>query len=309
MTQDARQFAIQSHAEQRYGDQPYAVHLAHVVRLLKESEFADRVDFEAAAWLHDVIEDTSVQADEIAKRFGPDVADIVSRVSDEPASTRAERKLRTYPKIKGHLGATVVKLCDRLANLEASFQNQSKLELYLAEHESFYAGLHFEGLATSLWDRLRRTVEAGQMQALLMREIPISQATGFRVREVTKQRTSIWFPLAPNRNHFGSAFGGSLQTAMVLSSYALFHRLMDGLELSAQIVLSHAEVEFTRPVSGDFIALCESPDSGSMAKFLTTLSRRGKARLKLKSHVIQVGAESEAPLAFTLADFAAIKPV
>jgi (p)ppGpp synthase/HD superfamily hydrolase len=73
-----------------------------------------------AGWLHDVLEDTATSKTELVRNFGEEIADIVYRVTDEPGADRTERKRKTYRKIRGHYNATTVKLCDRIANVEAS---------------------------------------------------------------------------------------------------------------------------------------------------------------------------------------------
>ncbi len=153
---DPRSFAVQAHGDQRYGDHPYEVHLDHVQRVLREEGFGNDAILTAAAWFHDVAEDTSVSLEEIENAFGREVRDIVHRVSDEPGTSRKERKAKTYPKIRGHRGATVVKLCDRIANVEASAKVARKLEMYRTEYPEFKNELFVPGIADHLWSRLDR---------------------------------------------------------------------------------------------------------------------------------------------------------
>ena len=54
--EQAREFAIIAHGEQRYGDEPYASHLAAVVQIM--DDFGLPAEFKVAGWLHDVVEDT-----------------------------------------------------------------------------------------------------------------------------------------------------------------------------------------------------------------------------------------------------------
>jgi len=78
-------------------------------------------------------------------------------VTDEPGSTRKIRKEKTYRKIKGHFGATIVKLCDRIANVEAAGDHPEKFEMYKSEHESFKEGVFITGIGMPLWDRLAKS--------------------------------------------------------------------------------------------------------------------------------------------------------
>lgn len=125
-----------------------------MVRILTQEGFATEPVLLAAAWLHDVAEDTATSIEEITKAFGPEVADIVHRVSDEPGANRKERKSKTYPKIRAQRGATIVKLCDRIANVEASRAVPKKMKMYAEEYPEFRAALFVPGIADSLWLRL-----------------------------------------------------------------------------------------------------------------------------------------------------------
>lgn len=186
MTNDpayARNFAALAHGSQLYGDQPYIVHLQAVARELRSLmvrapglRFYDRDLAECAAYLHDVLEDTSTTRGELEAAFGPDVADLVHAVTDEPGRNRKERKAKTYPKIRacGPL-AVALKLADRIANVRAVRQEIARgsgeepatgepeagskrnlLGMYRKEQDGFAAALYGpeDGL-DSAWGELR----------------------------------------------------------------------------------------------------------------------------------------------------------
>jgi (p)ppGpp synthase/HD superfamily hydrolase len=104
----AKGFAVEAHGGQKYGDMPYIVHLAHVEEVLTRFGVKNET-FIAAAWLHDVVEDTSVTVEEIQAMFGEEVADIIARVTSEPGVNRKERNAKTYPKIAANFMATILK--------------------------------------------------------------------------------------------------------------------------------------------------------------------------------------------------------
>ena len=116
---DARDFAIKAHGEQRYGVHPYSVHLEAVADIAKD--YGEEA--EVIAYLHDVVEDTSIDLEKIRIQFGKSIAEAVSILTDEPGSNRKERKSKTYEKMSNVSGkseiALVVKAADRLANLRA----------------------------------------------------------------------------------------------------------------------------------------------------------------------------------------------
>jgi hypothetical protein len=68
--------------------EPYARHPARVVDTLIRRGVTDEITL-AAAWLHDVVEDTAVSIAEIIRMFGLDVARLVNAVSREPGEDPA----------------------------------------------------------------------------------------------------------------------------------------------------------------------------------------------------------------------------
>ena len=82
LTRAALDFAADRHRGQRRGADraPFILHPLEVAHLLHGRGCADHVV--AAGVLHDVIEDADVGGAELARRFGPDVARLVSAVSE-----------------------------------------------------------------------------------------------------------------------------------------------------------------------------------------------------------------------------------
>lgn len=130
----ARNLALRHHGDQKLSDgKPYSVHLDNVYKVLFRFNIDDQ-DLLCASFLHDTVEDTDLKLDVIRLKFGDSVADLVYRVTDEPGSNRKERKMKTYPKIKGR--AVALKLADRIANL--TYNDDPKfVEMYRQEHAEF----------------------------------------------------------------------------------------------------------------------------------------------------------------------------
>lgn len=150
----AKEFALLMHGSQQYGDSPYEYHLQAVVDVLKRFGFDDSTLI-AAAWLHDVLEDTEATSEDLKARFTADVVDTVERVSTEPGKNRKERTERTYPKIRGSQNAVILKLADRIANVEACLKdNPGLLEMYSREYEAFRSALKRPDDPEELWSHL-----------------------------------------------------------------------------------------------------------------------------------------------------------
>ena len=118
--QGAREFAVSAHGDQKYGDQPYAVHLDDVSRTLAELGFSDD-ELQMIAMLHDVLEDTHASASEIAERFGVGVLEAVKQL------TCGDVGALVYFSSMGE-SAMTVKLADRPSNVRALGQAGSASE-------------------------------------------------------------------------------------------------------------------------------------------------------------------------------------
>lgn len=176
----ARWFASYYHRNQKYGDErlPYTRHLEAVENVLIEFGWGLDSDMLAAAWLHDVIEDCQpeVTAGVVRAKFGSALADLVSRVTDEPGKNRAERHTATYPKIAGNERATALKLADRIANVRhcgeprrlpnesacQSAEHRSLFSMYLKEYPEFRLALYETRPATeAMWRELDKLMGRG----------------------------------------------------------------------------------------------------------------------------------------------------
>jgi len=160
----ARYYAEVAHTGQLYNTElPYVVHLENVVAILKRFGVVDE-DMTCAGWLHDAIEDTRVSYHDIKDRFGVDVAELVYAVTNELGRSRRERNSKTYSKIRGIQGPTVLKLADRIANVEYGAATGGKVAMYASEFEGFVTGLYVPmqlssvyGVASErMWEHLAR---------------------------------------------------------------------------------------------------------------------------------------------------------
>lgn len=185
----ARDFAVQAHGDQKYGnDKPYVVHLDDVAGLLRRFGYDDQ-DLQDGAFLHDVLEDTKVTFEELEKAFGGRVALIALFCTDLPGyPNRRTRKAATYAKMRAVIdqarteeapewlwAAVGVKLADQLANIQSCFTGDRPdlWQMYYKERQAFSDALYTEGLYHDLWDEYERLLSvppAGLGKALRDRE-------------------------------------------------------------------------------------------------------------------------------------------
>lgn len=146
MARLALRFARGAHEGQhrkQTGD-PYFKHPVAVAELVEDAGFDDRV--RAAAYLHDVLEQSEVERPEIDRRFGPGVGELVDALSEDPGIDdyiERKRDLRRQV-LKSSRDAAVVYAADRIANV------RDWLSLPAGEREA--CG---ERLGTTFEDRMR----------------------------------------------------------------------------------------------------------------------------------------------------------
>lgn len=164
---EIRAFATEAHGDQRYdsGTVPYVVHLSAVRDTVIEFGFGPGYDtlgenYVAAAWLHDIVEDTSVTREEVAERFGGLTQCLVWAVTGE-GQNRQERNESAYKKMVREPLAIPLKLADRISNTRASkHSSPDKLHpMYLGEYPKFRQRLHDRSLSIvpkclSMWREL-----------------------------------------------------------------------------------------------------------------------------------------------------------
>lgn len=128
--QEARKFAIERHGSQMYGEKPYIYHLDMVYEIVNSLNLGE--DYEVAAFLHDAMEDTNTTKEEIALRFGLNVAELVFSVTGE-GNSRKERKESTIRKLNAFHDGINLKMADRLANMQSSVDIPKLFDMYKNE--------------------------------------------------------------------------------------------------------------------------------------------------------------------------------
>jgi (p)ppGpp synthase/HD superfamily hydrolase len=166
---NALALAAQLHGNQKYGKEPYMLHVAQVVEVLRyyleEYPIGNSTELLCAGALHDVREDCPVTFGVLDQLFGNRVANIVELVSNPHTMVRfyghteyymehdtwdtvediieirklnrAEKHKIQYPKLAQDADARLVKLADRIANVASG----DFKDMYRNEHEMFKAVL------------------------------------------------------------------------------------------------------------------------------------------------------------------------
>lgn len=137
-----------------------------------------------------------------------------------------------------------------------------------------------------------------EFERLLHEHIPLAAAMQARVDTFDSETLTVHAPLAANRNHYGTAFGGSIYTVSLLAGWGLASLLLDQ---AGMIVVEHAEADYKRPVAEELVAVARPADGADPEAFAADFRAHGRARLNV---TIRMAANSRS--AFTLdARFAA----
>lgn len=177
-TLTARRLAVAAHGDQMYGpDLPYEYHLEKCQevrrRLITDDMLAwagiSEEELTVAVWFHDTVEDTPMTVTMIEAVFGKVVAKAVHSVTDVPGENRHARKWGT-PELPGPMiklrdckPGLLVKLIDRVANIEACIAAEEKLPPHkkgktmlpkYRKEQIDFRGLRTDGPTGPVWDHI-----------------------------------------------------------------------------------------------------------------------------------------------------------
>ena len=137
----AQVYAMAAHAavgqKRKYTGEPYIVHPAEVASIVA-SVPGSTPDMVAAAWLHDVIEDTGCTFTDVHMAFGIDIATLVgwlTDVSKPEDGNRAKRKaMDREHTAQAPAEAQTIKLADLISNSKSIMQHDPEFaKTYLEE--------------------------------------------------------------------------------------------------------------------------------------------------------------------------------
>ena len=124
-----------------------------------------------------------------------------------------------------------------------------------------------------------RPIGPAELAAFLHDRIPLSAAMAVEVRAAGPAGVELYAPLAPNRNHRGTGFGGSASTLAILAAWSALKVRMSAAGLRGRIVIRRNTMSFDRPITAGFTAAASPPAADAWEKFAATLERGRTARV------------------------------
>ncbi len=164
---EAIAFAARAHQGQKRkdGETPYVSHVFRVCLVLRHVFDIEDSQALVAAALHDTLEDTTTDFDDLAEKFGEEVAGWVAALSKDKRLPEPEREKAYVEKLaKAPWQVKVCKLADVFDNLMDSAQSKPVQRAHVCKRAHDY----LDGLKADLPDGVRRP---WQMVAELLAEL------------------------------------------------------------------------------------------------------------------------------------------
>jgi thioesterase domain-containing protein len=132
-------------------------------------------------------------------------------------------------------------------------------------------------------------MKPGELTAYLHQQIPLTAAMQISVSQCENSAITLAAPLAPNRNHTDTAFGGSISTLGIAAGWSLLHVAILDRGISAKLLIQNSSTDFLRPADGDLKATAAFATPESMEEFFATLKDRRRARIEIESRILSRG--------------------
>ncbi|MDX2192363.1 MAG: bifunctional (p)ppGpp synthetase/guanosine-3',5'-bis(diphosphate) 3'-pyrophosphohydrolase [Gemmatimonadales bacterium] len=199
----ALRFAERAHrGQKRASGEDFVTHTVAVAQILAE-QLLDTTSI-VAALLHDVVEDSEVRAEEIAREFGPEVGEIVeglTKISHLAFRSTAEEQVENYRKLLLSIArdarVIIIKLADRLHNMRTldPFAPEKQRRIATETREIYAPLAHRFGMAgvkAELEDLAFKFLEPDDYRALVQH---VQAKRAVREQMILKLRTPLEYEL------------------------------------------------------------------------------------------------------------------
>lgn len=150
-------YATAAHAavgqRRKYTGDPYIVHPIRVRKIVYI--YGGDADMQAAAYLHDVVEDTDVDIADIQDMFGKDIAEIVEGLTDvsrpEDGNRDTRKAMDREHSANASYKAQFVKCADIIDNSKDIGENDPSFNVVYRKEMAILLGMLDKVIDTSIW--------------------------------------------------------------------------------------------------------------------------------------------------------------
>ena len=125
-----------------------------------------------------------------------------------------------------------------------------------------------------------------ELEKYLRHQIPLVDTIGLMVVQADDHFVKLQAPLQSNRNHLGTAFGGSLYSMGVLACYTWLFNTLNNRKIDCHVVIKGGQIKYLKPVDNEIVSVCMSPETEVLKKFLLTVEKKQKAQISLRSEIL-----------------------
>ncbi|PLY08974.1 MAG: thioesterase [Arcobacter sp.] len=119
-------------------------------------------------------------------------------------------------------------------------------------------------------------------------QIPMTRLMQLELKSIDNTRLITTAPLHINVNDKGTAFGGSLSSITIISSWCIAYYLSKKLNLEdSNIVIVKNETKFLRPVTKDIICTTYIPKDEDIKILKSKLEIKNSGTIKINAQVIE----------------------
>ena len=127
-----------------------------------------------------------------------------------------------------------------------------------------------------------------QLEKKLHKEIPLTKLMKLKINTHNEKELITSAPLNININDKGTAFGGSLSTMTIISSWSLCWLISQELGFdSKNIVVIKNENKYSKPVTKDIVCHTLKPSESEIALLKKKLETKKSASIKITSQIIE----------------------
>ena len=123
-----------------------------------------------------------------------------------------------------------------------------------------------------------------RLEQYLREAIPLVVHMDVRVLSADLKGIVLEAPLAPNKNHVGTAFGASLHGVATLACWGLMWLALEE-HATREIVVGESHMRYRLPANATFQARCPVPPPQALLELSADFATRGRARLVLDAQV------------------------